>query len=61
MRELAGDVLTVIGPAALAYWAFGDPLLAGLWAVVGLTIRWYRRRWNKPPYKDEENSGRRPE
>jgi hypothetical protein len=43
MRELAGDIVTVIGPAAVAYWLLGDPWIAGLFALIGLTIRWYRR------------------
>jgi hypothetical protein len=52
MKELAGDILIICGPAAFVQWAFGDPWLSGLWVVVGVTIQWYRRRWFRPPYNN---------
>jgi hypothetical protein len=58
MIELVGNIITVIGPAGIAYWLFADPWIAGVWAVVGLTVRWYRRHWHKPPYEGgKKNSG----
>jgi hypothetical protein len=50
MRELAGDILVICGPASLIHWAFGDPFLSGLWIGVGIVTQWYRRHRPKPPY-----------
>jgi hypothetical protein len=48
MRELAGDILVICGPAGLVHWAFGDPFLSGLWIGVGIVTQWYRRHRPKP-------------
>jgi hypothetical protein len=53
MKELAVDISIVIGPAAGTYYLIGDPWISALWAFVGLTARWYQRRWREPPYGDE--------
>jgi hypothetical protein len=50
MKELAGDLLIICGPAALFYWTLEDPVVSGVWVVVGVVIRWYQRRRNRPPY-----------
>jgi hypothetical protein len=51
MRELAGDILVICGPAGLVHWAFGDPFLSCLWIGVGIVTQWYRRHRHKPPYR----------
>jgi hypothetical protein len=55
MMELAGDILVVLGPAAVAYYLIGDPWISATWTIVGLTIRWYRRRWPRPPYRNGDS------
>jgi hypothetical protein len=52
MMELAADILVVVGPAAVAYYLIGDPWISATWSIVGLTVRWYQRRWRRPPYRN---------
>jgi hypothetical protein len=54
MIELAADILVVIGPAAVVYYLVGDPWISVTWSIVGLTARWYQRRWQKPPYGGDD-------
>jgi hypothetical protein len=51
MIELAGDLVTTLVPYGFVFATFHDPWIAGLWIAVGVTIRWYRRHWDKPPFK----------
>jgi hypothetical protein len=55
MMELAGDILVVVGPAAVAYYLISDPWISATWSIVGLTIRWYRRRRRRPPYRNGDS------
>jgi hypothetical protein len=57
MKELATDIAIVIGPAAVVYYLIGDPWVAVLWSIVGLSIRWYQRHWQLPPYSDSDEGG----
>jgi hypothetical protein len=57
MKELAADIAIVIGPASIVYYLFGDPWISAVWAIVGLTVRWYQRRWQQPPYGGDEGGG----
>jgi hypothetical protein len=42
--ELLADIAIVVGPAAVVYL---------LISIVGLTIRWYKRHCNGPPYSND--------
>jgi hypothetical protein len=44
MKELATDIAIVVGPAGVLYYLIGDPWVAVLWSIVGLSFRWYQRR-----------------
>jgi hypothetical protein len=55
MMELAGDILVVVGPAAVAYYLIGDPWISVTWSIVGLTIRWHQRRSRRPPYRNGDS------
>jgi hypothetical protein len=58
MKELATDIAIVLGPAAGAYYLMGDPWISALWIIVGLTVRWYQRHWQEPPYGNgDEGAG----
>jgi len=57
MKELAVDLAIVIGPASVVYCLIGDPWVAALWIVVGVSIRWYQRHWQQPPYRDGDEGG----
>jgi hypothetical protein len=43
MKELAADIVIVIGPAGVVYYLIGDPWVSAVWIIVGLTVRWYQR------------------
>jgi hypothetical protein len=57
MKELAVDLAIVIGPACVVYYLIGDPWISALWAFVGVTVRWYQRRWQQPPYGKGDEGG----
>jgi hypothetical protein len=50
MMELATDIAIVVGPAGVVYYLIGDPWVSALWIIVGVSIRWYQRRLQEPPY-----------
>jgi hypothetical protein len=55
VRELTADIVVVVGPAAVVYYLVGDPWISATWSIVGLTARWYQRRWQKPPYGGDDS------
>jgi hypothetical protein len=57
MKELATDIAIVIGPAGVVYYLIGDPWVAVLWSIVGLSVRWYQRHWQRPLYSDGDKGG----
>jgi hypothetical protein len=59
VKELAGDLITVIGPAAVAWWLFHDPYIAGVWVAVGISVRWAKRKRHESA-QDREREMRRP-
>jgi hypothetical protein len=38
MKELATDIAIVVGPASVLYYLIGDPWVAVLWSIVGLSV-----------------------
>jgi hypothetical protein len=54
MKELATDIAIVIGPAGVVYCLIGDPWIAVLWSIVGLSFKWYQRHLQQPPYSDSD-------
>jgi hypothetical protein len=57
VKELATDLAIVIGPAGIVYYLIGDPWVSALWVFVGVTVRWYQRRWQQPPYRKGDEGG----
>jgi hypothetical protein len=57
MKELVADLAIVIGPACVVYYLIGDPWISVLWSIVGVSIRWYQRHWQRPPYRDGDEGG----
>jgi hypothetical protein len=57
MKELAADIAIVIGPASVVYYLIGDPWVSAVWIIVGLTVRWYQRHWQEPPYGNGDEGG----